>query len=365
MAAAIMASTAANATAQPAATPEPVAETVPADALRAMLDARVPGWLADHEVPSVAIAYLRDGEIAFTAVYGEQAPEIPASEQTLYNIASMTKPLVAETVLRLASSGAFSLDEPMAPHWVDPDIAGDARHELLTPRIALAHRTGFPNWRYQTDDVLAFRSDPGERFGYSGEGFNYVGRFAENRMGATLEALVAERIFGPAGMTQTAFIGRPWFENRVAVPQGRDGTRRDPRIRDEWNAADDVHSTVGDYARFLLWAMDDTPLDPEIAAARFTISDDQSAEICGPGRIEEPLCPIAMGVGLGWLVYETPQETVVMHGGADWGERTLGFYVPDRDIGVVIFTNGANGQKVIRDIVRTLYDNESFNAFMA
>jgi hypothetical protein len=50
----------------------------------------------------------------------------------------------------------------------------------------------------------------------------------------------------------------------------------------------------------------------------------------------------------------------------DWGERTLAFYVPSRKFGVVIFTSGANGQKVIRDTVALLYpENRELGAFLA
>lgn len=45
--------------------------------------------------------------------------------------------------LRLVSSGEWNLDEPLANYWVDPDVASDPRHKLLTTRHVLSHRTGF------------------------------------------------------------------------------------------------------------------------------------------------------------------------------------------------------------------------------
>ena len=124
--------------------------------------------LADYEIASVGVALIEDGRVTLTKVYGEQAPGVPASNATLFNLASLTKPVTAEVILRLASSGALSLDEPMTKYWTDPDIATDPRREGLTARIALAHQTGFPNWRGE-GGRLAFRSDPGTAFGYSGE----------------------------------------------------------------------------------------------------------------------------------------------------------------------------------------------------
>jgi CubicO group peptidase (beta-lactamase class C family) len=63
-------------------------------------------------VPSVAVAYIANGKLVWTAAVGEQRPGVPANDKTLYNIASLTKPIVAETILRMASQEKLQLDEP-------------------------------------------------------------------------------------------------------------------------------------------------------------------------------------------------------------------------------------------------------------
>ncbi|HMF64812.1 MAG TPA: serine hydrolase domain-containing protein, partial [Edaphobacter sp.] len=109
----------------------------------ASIDQEVPGLLEQHNVPSVSIAEIEDGRIIRLSAYGMQTASELATPRTLYNIASMTKPISAETELRLISDGAFGLDEPIYKIWVDPDIANDPRNKLLTPRICLSHLTGF------------------------------------------------------------------------------------------------------------------------------------------------------------------------------------------------------------------------------
>ena len=81
----------------------------------------------------------------------------------------------------------------MSAHWLDPDIAQNPWHKLLTPRLALSHQTGFPNWRFLTGNVLPIQWQPGTRTGYSGEGYNYVGRFAERKLGRRFKQLVQQR----------------------------------------------------------------------------------------------------------------------------------------------------------------------------
>ena len=138
-----------------------------AEALRIRVAQKVQSSLAENDVPSASIAYIEDGKLAWRYAAGESEPGKKATPDTLYNIASMTKSIVAETVVRLSESGAFAMDDSMASAWVDPDLKDDPRHKLLTPRIALTHRTGLPNWRYLTDNVLKFQRDPGTEFGYS------------------------------------------------------------------------------------------------------------------------------------------------------------------------------------------------------
>src|ERR1700733_1850053 len=92
------------------------------DQLRAKISQDLPGWLKQYDVPSASVAYIANGRLAWTIVAGEQSPGVPATDKTLYNIASLTKPIVAETILRMASQNKLKLDEPINPFWVDPDI---------------------------------------------------------------------------------------------------------------------------------------------------------------------------------------------------------------------------------------------------
>ena len=116
-----------------------------AKALRAELDRQAPQWLQQSDVPSVAVAYIENGKLAWTAVYGEQSPGVPATEKTLYNLASLTKPISAELILRRASKGQLSLDEPMYPDWVDPDVKDSVcsilecagQHRITAPALAI------------------------------------------------------------------------------------------------------------------------------------------------------------------------------------------------------------------------------------
>ncbi|MEM8985277.1 MAG: serine hydrolase domain-containing protein [Pseudomonadota bacterium] len=326
----------------------------------AALSEAVPALLEKHGVPSVSVAYVEGAKVAWSKAWGEAAPGQPATADTLYDLASMTKPVVAETILRLVSKGEVSLDEPMSTYWVDPDIVDDPRHEDLTPRIALQHRTGFPNWR-PDDGPLAFGFDPGGRNGYSGEGFEYVARFVERKTGAPFLDLLEEHVLDPAGMNRTAFVPSP----PVARSLKSDGEWRDLRSTDTYTAAYGLYATAADYARFLIYAMEGTGLTEHVKTERVRLAENEVNNVCPPPMRAEGLCPNAMGYGLGWMVFETDGNTLFVHSGKEPGRRTLGLFSPEREVGVVVLTNGDNGLQVIRDVVGILYDEPSYTAMLS
>jgi CubicO group peptidase (beta-lactamase class C family) len=158
--------------------------------------------LKKHKAAAVGITIIKHGEVTWTGTFGEQAPGVAATSTTMFNVASLAKPITAEVAMRLISAGKISLDESITDTWIDADIANDVRHNKLTPRLLLSHQTGFPNWRFQSKDKkLAFTAEPATGFTYSGEGYEYLRRFMEKKTGKSFEALVAETVFTPIGMS--------------------------------------------------------------------------------------------------------------------------------------------------------------------
>jgi len=332
------------------------------------LDARVPGLLAEYEISSVGVAVIEDGRVALAKVYGEQSPGVPATTATLFNLASLTKPVTAEVILRLASTGALSLDEPMARYWTDPDIATDPRREKLTARIALAHQTGFPNWRPE-GGRLAFTSDPGTAFGYSGEGYDYLGRFAEKRVGRSFETLAQEYVLGPIGMSSTSFSRRAWMQGRLATPRDSAGRWGHPQVSDSghWSGANNLITTVGDYATFVVSVMNGERLTKAMTEERFrAASGPQPPFGC---KIEPAsLCPRGLNFALGWIRLDYERGPIMaflgMNDRIGGAERTLVYFDPLQRSGVVVLTSGRNGQRLLLDVVDIVEPGSRLAAFL-
>jgi CubicO group peptidase (beta-lactamase class C family) len=273
-----------------------------AAALRAKISHDLPGWLKQYNVPGASVTYVATGRLAWTVVAGEQSPGVPATEKTLYNIASLTKPIVAETILRLASQNKLQLDEPIYPYWVDPDIKNNPWNKLPTPRLCLSHQTGFANWRRMTGGTLTFRFQPGTQSSYSGEGYFYVARFAQNKTGVPFDRPAENYVLSPLRMKDTSFTAKEWFNGRLAQPYA-DGAFAPPTLTSTWNAADLVETTITDYAHFVAGVMRNEGLRSTIAAeclvmTRDWTSEDAREQVC-THETPRTACHVSAGMGLG------------------------------------------------------------------
>lgn len=324
------------------------------------LDQKVPIWLKAFNVTGVAIADIENGKIAWTAFYGDRVPGAPANEKTLYSIASLTKPITAEIILRLASEGKLSLDEPLYPYWIDPEVANNPWNKLLTPRLCLSHQTGFPNWRYQTHGVLTFLFQPGTQTGYSGEGYDYLARFAEKKTGQPFEQLAQRYVFDPIHMKDTSYTPQPWWDGRQAKP-----VKSDPRTK--WDAADLLRTTVSDYANFVISVMRNQQLTKETAAQRLTItrnltSPEKESVLCESSP-DPDHCKVSTGFSLGWHIVSINNQLIVDHTGADADVKTFAMFIPQQQSGLIIFTNGPDvDHQIIDKILAVLYPSPVYAA---
>lgn len=332
----------------------------------AEVDATLARLVEEHDVTTAGAAIIRNGDIEWTGYYGEQSPGVPASASTIFNVASISKTITAETILHLVDKGALSLDEPIHPWWVDPDIANDPRHKQLTPRLLLTHKSGFPNWRFFLDDrKLRFISEPGTTYGYSGEGFEYLARYAEEKLGRVFDALVREELFEPLGMQDAAFSIQPERFDDMAQALGDDGKFHGHYCRPNgwcrkpgsWSAADDFVVSVEDYARFLIATRNHVGYGEALADQRNRVAtdkgDNESVD-CSSSEVQE--CPQTQGYGLGWDIVNFGDNQLVSHGGTDWSEVALGYFYTRSGDGLVVFLNAptVRGMAVMPEAIEVM-----------
>jgi len=312
-----------------------------------------PALLAEHDVPSVGVALIENGKVVLATRYGEQEWGVEADEETLYNVASLTKPITAEVVMRLAARGEIDLDRPLAQALVDPDIAEDPRAQKITARMVMRHKTGLPHWRYETEGTLKFIADPGEKVGYSGEGYEWMMKAVEIWTGRDFEDLARELVFDPAGMQLTSYTETSGFRGHLAMPYKKGESVRNV-VREKPSASDDLRTTPAEYARFMLSALDRPQIEGKLADQRSTVRDVTSYRPACRESERAAFCPPKQGWGLGWFLYDYGNRVVLEHTGGDIGEKAIALFDPGTRRGVVVMTNGANGHKVMMPIAGRL-----------
>ncbi len=296
----------------------------------------LPAWMDSAEVPGLSLAFVYDGSVFAARGFGVRSREtgLPVHASTVFEAASLTKPVVAYAVLQLVDDGVLDLDVPLFEYLPYEDIAGDPRAKSITARIVLSHTSGFPNWR--RGQPLRIEFDPGERFQYSGEGFVYLARVIEHLTGETLQDVVQRLVFDPLGMTHSSLVWEKRFEDDYAVGHEEDGRTYAKQRPEKANAASSLHTTASDYALFVAAVINGEGL--EKATWKEWLS---------------PQVKVAEGVtwGLGWGLQSVEGRTSFWHWGHNDGYRAFVIAAADRRIALVLLANSDNGMSLVRPML--------------
>lgn len=343
------------------------------ESTRRKIEQLVPPLMREKAVPAVAIGLVDDGRLVWQRAFGvkDAATQEPVAEHTVFEVASVSKTVFAYAALKLCERGTLGLDTPLTHYSKKRFVDQDARIERVTPRHALSHTTGLPEWR--STPAPTFEANPGERFRYSGEGYYYLqsvisevagqtfpapcGRYeADFEVCATdFDAFMRRSLLEPLGMVSSGYVWSEHFEKCGARPhdiKGQPLPTRKPNAADiaRYGAVGGLRTTVSDYARFLLAVLNVPSGDAFLSGAmrdemlRPQVKLDPSEKIDG-----------ADSWALGWAVQQRPTGHVILHSGGQAGFRSLVMASPERKSGFMIFTNSDSGGYICDDpALRTL-----------
>jgi CubicO group peptidase (beta-lactamase class C family) len=297
-------------------------------------------------VPGLAVGVLREGEVTLAADglvrLGEDERVTPES---VFRIASITKPFVATLAMTLVQDGLLELDEPPPGSPV-----------AVTSRQLLSHQGGLTTeWPEpldgfgESDDALErlARRDPerlpvgpGELFAYSNAGYWLVGAAIASATGTTFEAAMDERVLAPLGLSATGFEPEHGVPGHDQVTPGADdhhpADETYPRAR---RPSGGLWSNVEDLLRFAAHHLGGPgPLTPA------SIAELQRPCIDGPG----------FQYGLGWFATRRGGLAAVEHMGSVSGYQSLLLLVPGERVAVAALANSSRGLAPIRQVTRRL-----------
>jgi len=338
---------------------------------------RMQQFVDQGEIAGAVTLVARHDRVASLEAVGSQdlAAKRPMQVDSIFRIASMTKPITAAAIMILVDERKLSVDDPVEKHLTEfrgmklsagRSKEGAATKDPLRPiavRDLLTHTSGMPGGlppelaglyakrdRTLADAVRVFARrplefEPGTRWAYCNVGIDTLGRIVEVVSGQSFEAFVEERIFRPLGMVDTSFYPTAGRAGRIAVTYNRTEGKLVPSQGDVIGPpagakypipAGGLYSTAGDLARFYQMMLQRGSL-----AGKRILSPESVAVMTRPqtGKLTAGFTP-GMAFGFGWAVVESPQGVTAMlskgsfgHGGA-FG--TQGWIDPAKDLILVL-----------------------------
>ena len=329
------------------------------------IEAAVDRAMENGQIPGVAIGIVKDGELAYANGFGlaDIAGDTPVSSQTLFQIASVSKTLVAVAILQLAEQGLVDLDAPVT-EYLPYFTLTEPESRDITIRQLLTHTAGMPdvaNWiaevrdqELRTDEMAleeyirslndeSLQILPGESFMYSSIGYDVLGDVIAKASGQSFEEYMRDSVLIPLGMKNSSFLLSEEDQDLLAEPYTYDedggviATGYYPYAR-KHGPATALWSNVEDLARY--------------ANALLMHGEVEGVQVFPASAVDEMWMPyIETGwaewfgptwesYGLGWLLGEIDGHLVPNHtGGMDDGYQAHLLLVPDENLAVIALVN--------------------------
>lgn len=319
------------------------------ETLDVVLEREIPRIMAAANIPGLSIAVIRNGQIYWIGAFGVQSRDTnaPVDENTMFEAASLTKTVTAYAALRLVERGELDLDRPLFEYFPNQEykkLAGDERYKKLTARLVLTHTTGLPNWGNK------LIREPGKQYGYSGEGFLYLGRTIEQISGISLQEFAKKEIFDPLGMTHTSYVWNEAYEENGASGHDRHGVAHPKRKNTVPNGGASLLTTAHDYATFLCAILNNQGLNQETIDQM--VSPQVKTTKWGKDELDEHI-----SWGWGWGVQPGNTGYGFWHWGDNGDLRAYTVTYKDRGEGLVYFSNSNNGLSIVKSIVALVMDD--------
>jgi CubicO group peptidase (beta-lactamase class C family) len=332
-------------------------------------------------VPGMAIATIRGADVTVEGFGVRRAgSEDKVTGDTVFEAASLSKPVFASIVMQLATEGVIDLTRPLGSYLPLPNPA-DERAKLITATHVLSHSGGWRNWRNNRETLLTSDFPPGSRFSYSGEGYFFLQRVVEKLTVKGLPRLARERVFEPLGMRSSGFIWRPELDTVLASPHTNRGQPMDSfgartgkafnglvaemgKPVEDWtaedvekalprvdanlpvlpnflvpNAAGSLMTTARDYGTFVRWLLGAGPVQGGRAVLDRMI-------------VQQSTINTSLGWGSGIGLEQVNGRKCIWHWGDNPGFKNFVVGEPATGAAMVIFTNGNSGQRVYERVIR-------------
>ncbi|MCC7387280.1 MAG: beta-lactamase family protein [Phycisphaerales bacterium] len=345
-------------------------ETAPSlDDRLAWISAEFDRALAEHHAPGAALAVIKDGEVILLGGFGVADTDTgrPVTPDTRFAVGSTTKAFTASAIGMLVDEGRMSFDEPARTHLPAFHLADPDADSQVVIRDLLCHRAGLAvmnaSWYgvpgVTRDEIIEivgraellfpFR----EQWNYSNESFLAAGLAAGNAAGTDWDTLIATRILGPLGMTETNTTydaaqadtlmakGYFWHADKGELEH------QPMRNADAIAPAGSINSSVRDMSRWVIFQLGRGEIDGSRLLSETTHAETWTH------HMDLDMGPLPGAYGLGWFLGEWEGRRMVEHAGGIDGFTAEVAMLPEENLGMVMLTNqfGSPLQEQSRKIV--------------
>lgn len=322
------------------------------------LDIWLEGQRMKHDLPGFSAGVVHDQELIWSKGYGyaDVTNQIPATDQTLYRVASITKTFTATAVMQLVEQGRLSLEDEVHRHltWFTPEGADPAEPirvwHLLSHTAGLLREAPGMRWdEFHAPDAAQLReatataplSTPTQsRLKYSNYAFAVAGELIAQVSGMPYDDYLRERILQPLGMTNSLLLDSAESVPGLAVPYGRrrpDGPRGVESQTEQKSVlpAGGLVSNVSDLAQW--------------ASLQFNETDDYRGPVLTGRSLREMHRPRFLvpdwssGFGLDWQLNRSEKRAEIEHGGGLPGYKSKLLIDPSSKVAVIVLVHAEDG----------------------
>lgn len=338
----------------------------------------VEGLMKQFNVPGVSIAIIRHFKVSASYAYGvaDAATGAPVTTETMFQAASISKPVAAMASLRAVQDGKFTLDQDVntiLKSWKLP--TGDfTRERAVTPRALMSHTAGtgdgfgFPGYAIGAplptipqildgappSNLRAVRLErpPLVAFKYSGGGVMIQQLALTDAVGKPFDQIARDWVLNPIGMTNSTYE-QPLpasREKQAARAHNRSGARSgDPWHVYPEQAAAGLWTTPTDLAKFAI----------EVQLAVLG----RSTRVLSEATAREMITPVGVGPhAIGFSIAKFGEGWYFGHGGSNWGFQCLLTAHRIKGYGAAIMTNGDNGGALIEELRKMIEQDYAWDS---
>lgn len=318
---------------------------------------RIRQQLVEQSIPSLAVAVARDGRIVWEEGFGwaDRERRQPATEHTMYSLASISKPITTTGLMALVRDGKIDLDRPINDYFGKAQLQvhlGDPRK--ATVRSVANHTAGLSQYVHffyadepyarppMDETILRYGvtvTPPGERFEYSNLGYGLLDYVISRASGLSYPEFMRREVFLPLGMTRTSVDIGPGLEPYAAMRYATDGTPL-PFYDFDHPGGSAVFASAHDLVRFGMFHLKNHLPDQKAILSDAQIDAMHRSTASRTGAAGSGKLP---GYSAGFFIDDSNGYRVVSHSGGMPGVATQLVLVPEKNIAIVALSNSGNG----------------------